>query len=338
MIKAIIHIRRLLSVAAAALVFLTGAAAVRADSQYVSEDTFYRKIDGVNVYISPDHYLYHFSGEIPGVTICGYEGKKTDLVIPEEINGRAVSSIADGTLAGNGDITSVTFPSSLLAIGEGSFCGCDKLAKVTLTGSVNVLSDVFCDCPRIREIEIPYGVTEISNSFRNCMALQSVTFSRSVIKLGDGSFNGCSSLADIQWSTGLSYLGDVFDGSRMLTRIHIPKGVVTIDGAFDQCSFVEVLELPDSVLYINSGFSECSALRNLTLPSGLIYLGPAFAGCTGLRHVVVPVSAEMDGAFADCPDLTVNHKTDSPHYVLITVTAALLLCGLGYWGYKKMNA
>lgn len=329
--------KRAVSLSAAAILFVACASGAMADSQYVSEDQFYDKIDGVNVYISSDHYLYHFSGEIPGVTICGYEGKKTDLVFPEEINGRAVAAIDDGMLAGDSQITSVTFPASMISIGEGSFCGCDKLDSVTLTGSVNVLTDVFCDCPRLKEVVIPYGVSEINNSFRNCLALQSVKFSRSVTKLGDGSFNGCGSLEKIEWSTGLSYLGDVFDGSKMLTTIHIPKGVVTIDGAFDNCAFAEVLELPDSLLYINSGFNGCTALRSLKLPHGLIYLGNAFEGCTALRSVTVPNGAEMDGAFANCPDIVVTHKSDKPRYVWVTLIALVLLCGTGYAVYKGVN-
>lgn len=325
------------SAIAAALLFAAGATNVFADSQYVNEDKVYSKIDGKTVYISSDNFLYNFSGEIPGVTICGYEGKKTDLVIPEEINGRAVSAIDDDSFAENDEITSLVVPPSVISIGEGSFNGCTRLENITLSGGVSVLSDVFSDCPRLKSISFPYGVTEINNSFRNCTALTSVKFSRSVSRLGDGSFNGCSSIEKIEWSTGLSYLGDVFDGCKMLSTIHIPKGIVTIDGAFDNCTFAEVLELPDSVLYINSGFSNCAALRSMKMPGGLVYIGNAFGNCTSLANIEIPPSTELDGAFENCPNINVMQQTDSPKFVVVTIVTALFLCGMGYAVYKNLN-
>ncbi len=312
------------------LCFAVGAVSVWADSQYVNEDQFYGKIDGVNVYISADKFLYHFSGEIPGVTICGYKGSLSKLTLPDEINGRAVSAIDDNVMAGNDKITALTVPSSVLAMGEGSFCGCGKLESVTLSGSVTELTGVFCDCPRLKEIVIPFGVTTVNNSFRNCIALRNVKFSRSVTELGQGSFNGCSAIEQIEWSTGLYHLGDAFDGSKMLSTIHIPKGIVTIDGAFDNCSFAERLELPDSVLYINSGFNGCSALRDVNLPEGLVYIGGAFGDCTSLRSVSIPPKTELNGAFMNCSQLSLDHRTDSPHFVLITLLVVALLCGGGY--------
>ncbi len=323
--------------AVAALFFASGASGVSADSQYVNDDKFYSRVDGKNVYISSDNFLYNFSGEIPGVTICGYDGKKTDLVIPEEINGRAVSAIDEGTLKDNDKITSLTLPTSVVSIGEGSFNGCDKLESVTFSGGVSVFTDVFCDCPRLKNVTFPYGVSEVNNSFRNCAALGSVKFSRSVRSLGDGSFSGCSSIEKIEWSTGLSYLGDVFDGCKMLTKIHIPKGIVTIDGAFDDCTFAEVLELPDSVLYINSGFNGCTALRTMELPNGLVYIGDAFSGCTSLENIEVPPGAELDGAFSDCPNLMIAQNPNPRNFVVITIFTGLLLCCVGYAVYKILN-
>ena len=327
----------MISAVAAALLFAAGADNVLADSQYVDDDKVYSKIDGKTVYISSDNFLYNFSGEIPGVTICGYEGKNTDLVIPEEINGRAVSAIDNDTFAQNDGITSLVVPPSVVSIGEGSFNGCTKLENITLSNGVSVLNDVFCDCPKLKSISFPYGVTEINNSFRNCTALTSVKFSRSVSRLGDGSFNGCSSIEKIEWSTGLSYLGDVFDGCKMLSTIHIPKGIVTIDGAFDNCTFAEVLELPESVLYINSGFNNCTALRRMTLPSGLVYMGRAFANCASLANIRIPPETELDGAFENCPNVNVVQQTDSPNFAVITVVTALFLCGMGYVVYKNLN-
>lgn len=321
-----------------AVFFMLSAVIVFAESQYVDEDEFYSSEDGKTIYISSDNFLYNFSGEIPGVTVCGYTGKLTDLVIPNEINGRAVSAIDENMLAGDVKITSVSIPSCITSVGSGAFNGCEKLESVTLSGSTQTLENVFCDCPKLKSISFPYGISEINNSFKNCTALKSVKFSRSVSKLGDGSFNGCSAIEEINWSTGLSYLGDVFDGCKMLTTIHVPKGIVIIDGAFDNCTFAEILELPDSLLYINSGFNGCTALRNMNIPDGLLYIGNAFKGCNSLNDIHLPAETQVDEyAFADCPDVSIRQSSNIFQSVVIIIVAVLFVACLSYTLWKSMK-
>ena len=328
--------KKITALLTAAVLVLAVVPCVHADSQYVSNDKVYARRDTGTVYISDDQFLYNFSGEIEGVTVCGYTGNLRDIEIPEEINGRAVSAIDKDTFAGNKKITSVTIPPSVVAIGEGSFNNCENLETVTLSGGVQVLDNVFCSCPRIKSISFPYGVTEINNSFHRCASLSKVTFSRSVSKLGDGSFNECGAIREIEWSTGLSYLGDVFDGSNMLSTIHIPKGIVVINGAFDNCAFAEVLELPDSLLYLNSGFNGCTSLRRVAFPEGLVFIGDAFRGCSHLSQIRLPDAVVMDeNAFADCSQLKIKRKCGAWHTVWWVTGALLLLVGGGWLAYRR---
>lgn len=333
-----LHIKKLTALIAATVTFaLCGALTASADSQYVDNDKLYSKKDGVMIYISSDKFLYRFDGEVPGVTVCGYTGQKTEIVIPEKINGRTVSAIADDTLADNDKITSLTLPDCITAIGDGSFNSCDNLETVTLTGGVQVLENVFCDCPKLESMTFPYGISEINDSFSGCTALSRVKFSRSVSKLGDGSFNGCTALAEIEWSTGLSYLGDVFDGNTVLSTIHIPKGIVMIDGAFDNCS-AETIELPDSLLYINSGFSGCSKLKNVTFPDGLLYIGNAFGNCSSLEKVTIPSGTDADeSAFVGCGNISVQKESNAWQIAVIAVAAVLFAGCMIYTLLKAMK-
>lgn len=332
-----INLKRMMTmIAAAAVFFVCGALPVCADSQYIDNDKVYSTEGEKTIYISSDKFLYNFDGNVTGVTVCGYAGNLTDIVIPEEINGRAVAAIDSDAFAGNGKITSLTVPSCIVDIGEGAFNGCSSLEKVTLSGGTQILSNVFCDCGKLKEIVFPYGISEINNSFKNCTALGRVKFSRSVSKLGDGSFNGCISIEKIEWSTGLSYLGDVFDGSTMLSTIHIPKGIVIVDGAFDGCSFAEVLELPDSLLYINSGFSRCTALRSVNLPEGLVYIGKAFGGCTALKNIKIPSGTNVaEDAFEGCPDIAIKQSGISVAWVVTIVGVSLLFAACLIYTFIK---
>lgn len=325
-------------IAVTAVFFTLNTVSVLAKSQYVDDDKVYSSEGEKTVYISKDNFLYNFSGEVPGVTVCGYTGTLTDIVIPEEINGRAVSAIDENTMSGDGRITSLTVPASISSIGSGAFNGCQKLEKVNLSGGAQILNNSFCDCTALTDISFPYGISEINDSFKNCTSLKSVKFSRSVSKLGDGSFNGCSSVEKIEWSTGLSYLGDVFDGCKMLTTIHIPKGIVIIDGAFDNCTFAEILELPNSLIYINSGFNGCTSLRDINIPEGLVYIGKAFNGCNSLKNMKIPADTQVDeNAFADCPNVSIRQGSNVLQIIVIITVAVLFIACLAYTLLKAIK-
>lgn len=335
--KVICQTRRAFALALLLLLLAAARPIAAQAASYVQDDRFYAQKDGILIYISDDRFLYHFSGQVQGVTLCGYTGQNREIVIPEEINSRAVAAIEKDTFSDNSRITSVTIPSSVEEVGEGCFCRCEKLKSVTFAGSMKVL-DTFCnECPRLEGVSIPYGVTEIRNSFRRCEALTDVTFSTSLSRLEDGCFRDDSALRQINWSTGLTFIGDAFDGCGALTELRIPKGVTEIRGAFDNCASLTKVDLPDSLLYLNGGFNQCAALESVTMPGGIAFIGDAFCDCPRLSRVKVPAAADVDqSAFVNSPKVKYSResalqKTDSIAGVLtliVLITIAALLVAL----------
>ncbi len=65
-----------------------------------------------------------------GVTIIGYTGEETNVVIPQIINGKAVVGIAGGAFKGMVTLTSVTIPDSVVTIAEDAFEGCNESLKL----------------------------------------------------------------------------------------------------------------------------------------------------------------------------------------------------------------
>ena len=108
-----------------------------------------------------------------GITITGYTGSDTEVVIPTKIDGNSVKTIGDEAFYDCSSLTSVTIPDSVTSIGEGAFDYCEGLTDVT----------------------IPDSVTSIgSSAFFGCSSLTSVTIPDSVTSIGDWAFYKCSNL------------------------------------------------------------------------------------------------------------------------------------------------
>ena len=77
----------------------------------------------------PNDFTYSGTSEI---TITGYTGTNTIVVVPSYIGGNLVVTIADSAFANNTTITKVTVPNTVTFIGEGVFAGCTALEELVL--------------------------------------------------------------------------------------------------------------------------------------------------------------------------------------------------------------
>lgn len=208
-----------------------------------------------------------------------------DLVIPEEIHGVKITSIADSAFYGCEALTSVTVPASVQSIGDQAFTSClslktAKIAEgvtsmgkdvfrycyaltdVSLPSTLNAVEDyAFEKCLKLESISIPDGVEHIGNyAFANCDKLTSVSLPDSVTSLGDYCFNNCTALTDVSIPAGISTIPTAFfSGCSALEKVVLPNGVESISGlAFRSCKSLKVLSLPDSITSIRaSAFDGC---------------------------------------------------------------------------------
>ncbi|MBO6027298.1 MAG: leucine-rich repeat domain-containing protein [Bacteroidales bacterium] len=185
-----------------------------------------------------------------------------DLVIRE-----GTRIIADYAFGFNHDITSLSLPNSLQAIGNLAFYQCDGL-----TGGLNLPASL---------------ITIGHDAFRYCSGFTgSLTIPNSVVTIGDCAFMDCSG----------------FTGS-----LTIPNSLFSIgDYAFVNCTgFDGRLSLGESVEKIGAGaFSRCSNFTGeLVLPNSLTTLGKfAFYGCTGFTgDLIIPNSLTeiKEGTFSN---------------------------------------
>ncbi|MBQ3340324.1 MAG: leucine-rich repeat protein [Kiritimatiellae bacterium] len=104
---------------------------------------------------------------------------------------------ADNTLmAVPGNITSLTIPPDVKAIGWWAALGCRSLERVTIHGGVSVVGkNAFAECKALSTVTISEGVESIgAGAFYDCPALKSVRLPASLKQLDDYAFGKCKNL------------------------------------------------------------------------------------------------------------------------------------------------
>ena len=264
------------------------------------------------------------------------------MIIPANINGVAVTKLADGIFKNNTKITSVTFDGSFENYDAKLFQGCTSLRSLVISGvydkqlyylfgdSINDIPESFAEITfaensnyvdgtmfknevanHIVTYVIPDGTTEIKGSqFSDYGCMQAVSIPDSVTSIGSYAFYGCSGLTSMTIPDSVTSIGpQAFNGCSGLTSVIIGNGVTSIwHYAFQNCSGLTSVTIPDSVTSIGDyAFQNCSGLTSVTIPDSVISIGSsAFYGCSGLTSVTIPDSVTSIGnsAFIGCSGLT----------------------------------
>ena len=97
------------------------------------------------------------------ITSC--EKSAVSVTIPEEIEGKPVLQIAENAFYSHTELTDVTIPDTVRALGSRAFYGCSKLNHVQLPKYLLTIgSGCFMSCASLSEITIPGTVRNIGNS------------------------------------------------------------------------------------------------------------------------------------------------------------------------------
>ena len=285
---------------------------------------------------------FEYTEENGEIALTKFKGGVTDVIIPANINGVAVTKLADGIFKNNTKITSVTFDGSFENYDAKLFQGCTSLRSLVISGvydkqlyylfgdSINDIPESFAEITfaensnyvdgtmfknevanHIVTYVIPDGTTEIKGSqFSDYGCMQAVSIPDSVTSIGSYAFYGCSGLTSMTIPDSVTSIGpQAFNGCSGLTSVIIGNGVTSIwHYAFQNCSGLTSVTIPDSVTSIGDyAFQNCSGLTSVTIPDSVISIGSsAFYGCSGLTSITIPDSVTSIGfyTFSGCNGLT----------------------------------
>ena len=239
--------------------------------------------------------------EMRGTLLYKYHGAGGDVVIPE-----GVTEIYVCAFCGRNDITSITFPQSLVTIGERAFQYCRGLTALDFPPSLRVIGrEAFDSCTGLTAVCVPPSVIELDfHAFHGCTGVTKIVAPANLLR--HWPFPKTVESAELIGGQVLSE--DAFAGFINLRSVTIGGTVRRLGkGAFRQCGRLERIVIPDSVTDIAEGaFAGCIALSEVTLGASLYRIGEkAFSGCTALTSIRIPASAVRidQGAFAGCTAL-----------------------------------
>ena len=265
------------------------------------------------------------------VTITGYIGDQTDVVIPAQIEGQPVQEVGSNTFKDNANIVSVVIPEGVTQIDNNAFSQCAALTHVSLPESLTaILSNAFYKCPALKRIYIPDSVTRLDSAvFLDCTALESVRLPRSMRTIPSQSFLGCTALKSVELPEDLSEIGSMaFYSCPSLETMAFPDSLTTIGtSAFYNCSKLSCVEWSRGLASIgNKAFSGCAALTDIVLSDTLTSMGKnAFEQCKGLEYVRLSSGMEAVPEYAFC-QCTALKRIDVPEGVRTIGDKAFLDC------------
>jgi hypothetical protein len=233
----------------------------------------------------------------------------------------SITTVGEGTeyihnfFDGFSNVTSVTFPTTLLNIGDTSFAS---------------NNDTFINNQRLVSVNLPNNITVYTKAggecglFRYCSSLVQVTlgamFTNNITKTGTGygTFFGCTALTDVSFGDpDPEFLydtieGQCFYGCLSLKQISLPTTIQLLD---EECfaysgltsidlSGTQITSLPLGV------FSYCSSLTTITLPIFLSSINNTFHGCYALANVYLSYSLPL---FSSIENINMmDYKPTSP--------------------------
>ena len=250
------------------------------------------------------------------MSIIGYTGTATDIVIPSEINGYKLTEIAAGTFEDYTNLTNITISDSVTSIGDYAFAGCSSLTSVTIPDSVTSIGYgafhgcryeqlvIFCESPMKPE-NWTANWNETSCTVNGPLDHYcSVVWNYSGVKgeTEDGyvwakTKSDIVILIDYLEDETVVTIPESIDGYRVgigdyvffaredLTNVEIPNSVTSIGrAAFEGCYRLTSVTIPDNMTSIGDcAFMYCSGLISITIPDSITSMGSyAFYGCEGL--------------------------------------------------------
>lgn len=201
-----------------------------------------------------------------------YLGSDKNVVIPDKIDGYAVSRIGYESFKDCTSIESVIIPNGVTYIGMDAFRNCTNLKSITIPDTVNEIGMLaFQDTAWLenQRDDVVYAGKVVYTCKGEMPVYTNLTLKSDTTGIADKAFAEQENLYRIIIPDSVSVIGyGAFDRCTNLISVNIPDGVSTIEGnIFRGCKSLENIVIPNSIKVIEyDAFQDCSSLKSLTIP------------------------------------------------------------------------
>jgi hypothetical protein len=233
-------------------------------------DVVQGNVTAPEVQVTEDGWKYCLYEEY--ASIKGYEGKETELVIPDTIDGLSVTTISDYAFEDMAYITSVKIPDSVTKINSYAFKGCKRLTSIDLGKSVaNLGNYIFSGCLSLKEVTIPAAVTYAEYALTQS-SVETVTFAEGIANIPGYICYETTSLKNI-------VMPEIAEGAEKyaieehafyytsVSSVSFPKTLTSIGRcAFEGCALITEVTIPDNVTSLGSySFKNCKRISSFKI-------------------------------------------------------------------------
>ncbi len=208
------------------------------------------------------------------VHIRAYIGEESQVVIPDEIDGAAVTVIEDQAFYQNEVIETVMLPQSIRSIGNEAFSGCRSLKQITFprqkAQTLTIGNEAFYNCGLTGSLII--NAAELTIGYRAFTLNRNITdvvLLADAVVFGDSPFTYCKSVTSVylypsadvssQGAFRNSRPGDVFENMEQLSRVYLP----------DTCQILSentFVNSPNAVVYARENSAALQSAQALWIP------------------------------------------------------------------------
>lgn len=232
-----------------------------------------------------------------------YNGHDTKVIVPEGIKAIGPCAFWD-----NQSIEEVILPDSLISLGGDTFYNCKNLKKVVIPTNVEeIANNPFAGCPQLelenkskhfklidrvlfdkkKTILIYYSISKKDETYKIPSSVQmvgkhsffladnlkTIYIPKSVVKLENNPFSGCSKLEVINKSPYIN----------IINKVIYNRFKTSVLGCINSIKTDELVLLPIKSIGRNS-FWNCKGIKKIVLPSSLKQIGyNPFVGCSDIH-------------------------------------------------------
>lgn len=133
-----------------------------------------------------DEYVYEVKGR--GIIIKEYIGKEQIIYIPETIENKPVTKIANEAFEGR-NLLEVYMPDTIKEVGKFAFASNMYMTQIKLSANLKAIPEgMLAFCGKLKELNVPSSVKSMGKNSLDCVKLRKLILPSSVEKISNRIF------------------------------------------------------------------------------------------------------------------------------------------------------